>query len=96
MERGVVVRYEYSRSRDIGRYIMLRRYGHQRLYGETVGRDSYLVVPDEGALPNRKAASVVANNAVILERGCSCNCCIHVAMRASDVRQDGTFVWDSE
>ena len=96
LDHGVVVRYIYdaNRGRGRGRYVLLRRYGAQRLYGETVVRESFEVMADEGAPPNRKAPSVVRNNAVILDRGCSCNCCIHTAMRASDVNDDGSFAWD--
>lgn len=97
MERGVVVRYEYhpEKGKGRGRYVMLRRYGANRLYGETVTRDSYVVIPDQDSIgPNKSGATIVRNNAVILDRGCSCNCCIHTAMRPSDVRQDGSFTWE--
>lgn len=96
LDRGVVVAYIYEPhiGRGRGKYVMLRRYGHQRLYGETATRLSQEVQPDVGAPPNRKAVSIVRNNSVIVDRGCSCNCCIHTAMRASDVNDDGTFAWE--
>jgi len=98
MGQAVVVRYQYNATigRGRGQYVLLRRYGANRLYGETLTRDPHVLMADPERGPNIRASSIVRNNAAILERGCSCNCCIHTAMSASDVRQDGTFVWDDE
>ena len=91
---AVVVDYFFDKKFDRGIYTVVRRYGGQRLYGEDFQRYTYELIPLPDAPPNRKARSIVRNNRAIGDRGCSCNCCIHEAIRASDVRADGTYKWD--
>ena len=36
------------------------------------------------------------NNQKIPDRGCYCNCCVHTAIPAGMVNNDGSFKWDEE
>ena len=46
----------------------------------------------------RRARTVVNANERLgtsQERGCSCNCCPHLAMTSREIRPDGTLAWEA-
>ena len=47
-------------------------------------------------VPNRQTAvKVYRANERLEERGCRCSCCAHEAIPKGQIKQDGTFRWES-
>jgi len=44
--------------------------------------------------PFRKAAQRFWHNLRLQDRGCACNCCIHVAIAPGEILPDGRFRWE--
>lgn len=93
-QHGVVVDYSQDAEKR-GRYRVIRIHGSPtggQLYGPPFYLDSWLLA-DEGTT-YRRAVGTYRRNEAIGDRGCACNCCLHVARSRSSVRLDGTFVED--
>ncbi len=93
---AVVVDYRQDK-RQRGEYRVVRLiYRSQPIYpaGRAVWYKANLLDRTE----DRAKADIVRSrynaNERIGERGCSCQCCIHEAYKPSDVRPDGTYVWE--
>lgn len=74
-----------------GRYRIQRLLNNQQV-GPAIWVESYDLERTSGR--NRVAVSTYKKNAVIPDRGCRCNCCVHVKQRLGDVNWDGTFKGD--
>ncbi len=77
-------------------YRVIRKFGRGRgqLYGQAVWVETWLLQPTGERY--KRAVSVYKKNGAIPGRGCSCNCCVHVAERLGEVRLDGTFADDDD
>lgn len=71
-------------------------------YGEAVWTRSHWmrkVNPDE--VPFHPATrdtvpAIYRGNNLLVERGCRCNCCVHERIPRGQVKNDGTYTWESE
>lgn len=102
---GIITAYIQRGTKKRGKYVyaVLRTYdsGNNYVYGGAVYVPSWKLFKDEESYHarNRKApARWRANQRIgtIHERGCVCNCCVHVPYQPSDVLKDGTFKWEEE
>lgn len=95
---AVVVGYRQdAKGRGEYRLVRVNRAVAGQLYGHTFWLKSYELFATESRY--QRAVSVVRANDRLgksLERGCSCQCCVHTATPLSQIRSDGTFQWEAD
>lgn len=87
---GVVVDYRYG-----GEYRVIRINSPiaGQLYGQAIWMKSGRLRAT--LLTYKRAPGIYrANKRLGKDRGCSCNCCAHVSIPRSEIRQDGTLSWE--
>lgn len=97
----VVIVDHKSDKRGRGSYRFVRLIGKgrpHRRYGPAIWGISSDLDRIEGRPKANTSRRIVAVNERIektYDRNCQCNCCPHLALRPSEVRRDGTVVWDN-
>jgi len=97
---GTIVDYMQD-ARGRGRYRFQRVLGTYPV-GPAVWRDSFDLDVLDGTwydeshdnfqnFPTESLVAIHRKNMAIPDRGCRCNCCIHVKQERGNVRSDGTF-----
>ncbi len=100
---AVVLRWRTNPSKGSTWYKVVRITGPRngQIFGRSKWVRSHYVRPvrnpkalDGRAYKYMRAWGTVEANNRMGERGCSCNCCVHVAYMKSEVLEDGTFKWE--
>jgi hypothetical protein len=89
---GVIVDYRQD-DKLRGEYRVQRQINNWAA-GPPVWQDTWTLTGTSGV--NRRLVNTYRKNLAIPDRGCKCNCCVHVAVPLGEVRLDGTFKGDDE
>ena len=92
---GVIVDYKQDESgHGYYRVVNIHRLHGGRMYGPANWRQSFELQPTE--FKYKRGPVTYRKNLALGDRGCSCNCCIHVAIPSAELREDGRYVWEVE